>query len=172
MRFAQVDKKYLSELHEQRSEPMAQLYNPFVALNPEELWLRFEQSASELSRDSATDVRQMVLLGDELLGTVSLKDINLMMMTAEIGYVIGEKFYGQGLGTQMVSLFLSEVFQKTDLRRIEAIINTENLASCRLVEKLGFQREGHLRESYILNGKPADNYIYGLLKSEFKPAFD
>ena len=156
--------------HAWRLENASALYNPHKQMSVEELNQHNLQGGSDLTRFREFDrIRLFALVDGEPVGNCSLRNINLQMLTAELGYLIGEKHYGKGLGTQMVSLFLQQVFEKSLLRRIEAVINVNNRSSVRLVEKLGFVREGLLREHYLLNGAPADNYLYSLLKGEFTP---
>jgi len=64
-------------------------------------------------------------------------------------------------------MILRHLFDGMGLRRIEADIDPRNLASCRLVEKLGFVREGTLRERWHVNGEVCDSAIYGLLRRDF-----
>ena len=64
-------------------------------------------------------------------------------------------------------MILRHLFDGMGLRRIEADIDPRNLASCRLVEKLGFVREGTLRERWQVNGECADSALYGLLRRDF-----
>lgn len=58
-------------------------------------------------------------------------------------------------------------FDVLQLARIEADIDLRNEPSCRLVERLGFRREGLLRERWHVNGEITDTALYGLLKREF-----
>ena len=62
------------------------------------------------------------------------------------------------------------ILQFTDLRKLLAMVHVDNIASCRLLERLGFQREGLLREHYLIEGEPVDEVLYGLLRPDFGPA--
>lgn len=74
---------------------------------------------------------------------------------------------GKGIATAAVTLLVEKIFRETNLRRLLAYVHEENVASCRVLEKLGFQEEGLLREHYVINGAAANEILYGLLKREW-----
>ncbi|MCJ8276955.1 MAG: GNAT family N-acetyltransferase [Bdellovibrionales bacterium] len=170
MKRVPLTEEYKFVNHAWRTEPPAQRFNPHKDLSVEELWEGTRKEGFDLS-DITTHkkYRHLAMVNDEPVGNIGLKEINFMMKTAEIGYMIGEKHHRKGYGSRMVSDFLSEVFEKTELRRIVAYIHIDNIPSQKLVEKLGFVKEGHLRQHYLINGQPCDELFYGLLREEFKP---
>ncbi len=90
-----------------------------------------------------------------------------MMGTAVIGYMIGEDFHGRGIATQAVKLWTSMIFDLTDIRRLTASVAEQNYASLRVLEKVGYKREGLLREHFIIQGTPTNQIVFGLLRSEW-----
>lgn len=169
MELVPYSKDFLGTNYSWRQEKAACRFNPFQPMTIEELGTKCLQMGLRLEdyRDFE-EIRFFALVEGELIGNCGITSINSTMNTAIIGYLVGEKFHGKGYGTEMVSMFLREVFDKTGLRRIEAYIHPDNEASIALAEKLGFKKEGLLRECIILNGKSADNYLYSLLKNEFQ----
>ena len=109
--------------------------------------------------DRATDV---------MLGTVTIFDLRLDQRRAEIGYSLHAARWGQGLAREAVSRALVYGFEDLALRRFEADIDPRNTASIALVERLGFQREGTLRERWIVAGDPCDTAFFGLLAHELR----
>lgn len=85
---------------------------------------------------------------------------------AELGYWLNPNFWGKGIMTEAVGRICAEAFEKLPVNRIQAQVFGENAASCRVLEKCGFQREGVLRQSIFKNGIFYDERIYGLLASE------
>jgi ribosomal-protein-alanine N-acetyltransferase len=59
-----------------------------------------------------------------------------------------------------------DAFRQTPLRKLIAYVHEENTASTRVLEKAGYTREGLLREHYLVNGLPANEIIYGILRQE------
>lgn len=63
---------------------------------------------------------------------------------------------------------LQWAYDAVDLNRVQSEVDTRNIASSRVLEKLGFRREGTLREECIVNGVVSDTWIYGLLKRDWQ----
>ena len=62
---------------------------------------------------------------------------------------------------------MDRVFRETPLRKLFAYVHAQNTPSRRLLERLGFAQEGLLREHYLIDGAPADEAFYGLLRREW-----
>jgi len=104
---------------------------------------------------------------DALIGACSLFALSREHGRAEIGYALRREFWGRGLAQEMLDLALAHAFDAIGLNRIEADIDPENAASCRLVERLGFTREGLMRERWRVGGGVQDTALYGLLAREW-----
>ncbi|XP_023527199.1 uncharacterized protein LOC111790509 [Cucurbita pepo subsp. pepo] len=87
----------------------------------------------------------------------------------ELGYVLGSKFWGKGIGTAAVKLVAERIFvERPELERLEALVDVENLASQRVVEKAGFQREGVLRKYGVMKGQIRDYVMFSLLSTDLQ----
>lgn len=160
--------EYAGIWHKWRNEPNMLRFNPVMKSSVEELKERLSKAGSDLNDlKKFESYRWFVKTEEGIIGTVSLSSINHMMKFAEIGYGVGEEFQGRGLGTKSVKLLLDKIFIQTDLRKLIAYVSTNNAASCALLEKLGFKREGLLKEHYIVNGNPTDEGLYAILRSEW-----
>jgi ribosomal-protein-serine acetyltransferase len=106
--------------------------------------------------------------GDTLRGAVRLKDVDHENRKASIGYFVDSRFAGKGIATSAVRTVLAWCFGPLDLNRIELRCASCNAPSIRTAERLGFVREGLLRQDEFLNGVFVDHYAYGLLKADFK----
>jgi RimJ/RimL family protein N-acetyltransferase len=104
---------------------------------------------------------------DRMIGNSALFALNREQKHAEIGYSLMPAYQGRGLAQEAVRGVLAFAFDVLGLERIEADIDPRNTPSCRLVERLGFQREGFLRERWRVNGEICDAAFYGLLRREF-----
>jgi ribosomal-protein-serine acetyltransferase len=103
-----------------------------------------------------------------LCGSVRLKDINQGDRKAQIGYFIGSEFAGRGIVTSAVRAVLAYCFGPLDLNRIELRCASGNERSMRIAGRLGFVREGVLRQDEYLDGVFIDQLVFGLLGAEFK----
>lgn len=103
---------------------------------------------------------------DALVGWVTLYRIDRTHRRAEIGYLLDTALWGRGLGRRMVGLALDHAVGTLGLHKIEADVDPRNTASCRMLEAMGFQREGLLRQRWRTGGELQDSAIYGLVADE------
>jgi RimJ/RimL family protein N-acetyltransferase len=128
----------------------------------------FEHQFVRLNAEKADQAMLGIEFENRLVGFVQLAKIDRQMRRADIGIGIGEKnIRGQGIGTAALCLLLDYAFTVQGLERVSAEVFTFNQHSQHLMERLGFQREGLLRQYSIHNGVRQDTYIFGLLKPEF-----
>ena len=103
----------------------------------------------------------------ELIGSISAtRCANIHFRTAELGYYLGESYWGKGFATEAVRQICEYVFQKTDIIRIFAEPFAYNAASCHVLEKAGFQLEGVLRSNAVKNGRVQDMNMYARIRKE------
>ncbi|MBI5472352.1 MAG: GNAT family N-acetyltransferase [Ignavibacteriae bacterium] len=88
--------------------------------------------------------------------------------SAELGYWLGEPFWGKGIATAAVNAVVRHVFTKFDVTRIFAGVFAYNAASARVLEKAGFTREGVMRQAVVKNGKTVDQFLYAILRDEWR----
>lgn len=103
----------------------------------------------------------------EAAGSIGLfRQADVNRQCAELGYWLGEPFWGKGVMTEAVRQICSDGFRRWDIVRIYAEPFARNTGSCRVLEKAGFVREGILRNSVFKNGVVEDACLYALLKGE------
>ncbi len=103
-----------------------------------------------------------------LIGTMTLYNLDFDNRRAEVGYALGRTHWGQGYMHEALQALLAFAFETLDLRRLEADVDPRNHASIQTLERLGFQREGFLRERWEVGGEIQDALFYGLLRPEWK----
>ena len=101
-------------------------------------------------------------------GEVSLKSVRWFNRKAEIAIFILEPFRGKGLAEKALRLLINHAFNTMNFYRLEAEVVDYNPAAKALFEKLGFVKEGILRDAKFFNGSYHDIYAYGLLAKEWK----
>lgn len=129
-----------------------------------------EQDAKEfieamLATDKNSTFAFAITIDDKVVGSIGVfrKD-NIHAQTAEMGYYIGEPYWGQGIGTSAVGQICDYVFANTNIIRIFAEPFACNVGSCRILEKSGFIFEGTLRKNAVKNGKIIDMKMYSKIK--------
>lgn len=160
--------EYAHLLHQWRNEPVTLKFNPVKTRTLEELQEILRISPVTLDPlDKTVAHRWFISLDDDIVGTVSLSEINVMMGTAEIGYMVGKAHHGRGIATAALKLWTSMIFELTDIRKLTASVAEQNIASIRVLEKVGYKKEGFLREHYLVQNQPTNEVIFGLLRNEW-----
>ncbi|MDS0478488.1 GNAT family protein [Natrinema sp. 1APR25-10V2] len=94
-----------------------------------------------------------------------IEDVN---RRGDLGYWIATDEAGQGYATEAARLCLRHAFDERNLRKVVARVFEDNVASMRVLEKLGFREAGRLREHYYVDGRYVDAILYEALCSEFQ----
>ena len=102
-------------------------------------------------------------LDNKIIGCIGLSSISSKNKNSEIGYWLGKKYWGKGLGRDAIKLIVKFGFEQLKLHRIYGIISKENIASQKVLEKCGFKLEGELKEEFYRNKKWHNGLIYGLI---------
>jgi [ribosomal protein S5]-alanine N-acetyltransferase len=103
----------------------------------------------------------------ELIGTIGLELYNdVYRKGCEIGYWLGEPFWGKGITTEAVKCFSNYIFNAYSFNRISAHTFSGNPASAKVLEKAGFSFEGRLRKGVYKEGHFYDVLLYGLLRGD------
>lgn len=120
-----------------------------------------------LSADEKETFAFAITVNGRVVGSIGVfRQGNIHRRTAELGYYIAEEYWGKGIMTEAVRQTCEFVFDTSDMIRIYAEPFEYNKASCRVLEKAGFQYEGTLRSNAVKNGKIVDMKMYSLLKEE------
>ena len=152
-----------------RSDPQVQRYGSHPP------WTDRETAVPYIERDmrelAAGDAAQLGIERREdgaVIGTCTLYALDRQSRRADCGYVLLPSAWGKGYASEAMAALLDWGFDELDLHRVEADIDPRNLASARMLERLGFKHEGHLRERWIVGGEISDSWLYGLLAREWK----
>lgn len=151
-----------------RSDPQVMRYHSSAP------WTSIEPAIALIARDTAAMASgEQLRLGltiaanTTLVGSCCLFDLDRANRRAEIGYELHRSHWGYGYMHEALQALLDFAFSTMLLNRIEADIHPDNLASARTLERLGFQREGLLRERWFVEGEVSDTVLYGLLQRDW-----
>lgn len=103
----------------------------------------------------------------KIIGIIGHYKIAPQNHRAEIGYMSFPEFNGKGYMSEAIKAVVAYGFEQMDLHSIEAIIDPENSASERVLQKNGFVKEAHILENELWEGKYLDTVIYSLLRRNF-----
>ena len=106
-----------------------------------------------------------IAIDDQVVGAIGLKlEGDIFYRTAEIGYWLGEEFWGRGIMPEAVRALTEWGFTKFDLARIYAGVFEYNQSSMRVLEKAGYHFEARLRKHVTKEGKTFDEMIYAIIR--------
>jgi RimJ/RimL family protein N-acetyltransferase len=117
-----------------------------------------EGSGGRLAVDRVAD--------ESFIGWCTVSRWNPDFRSASLGYCYAETAWGHGYATEAAGALLDWAFVTMDLNRVQAETDSRNAPSARVLEKLGFVREGTLREDCVVNGDVSDSWVYGLLRRD------
>jgi len=121
-----------------------------------------------IANDGRNQLVRAILLNGRAIGCISVSLCqDIYRKSAELGYFLGEGYWGRGIMTRAVSLICREAFERFDIVRIYAEPFAENIGSRRVLEKNGFVLEGTMKMGAYKNGRFLDYCVYGLLKSPY-----
>lgn len=130
-----------------------------------------EQVLSYISDPNSVDCLVLNKEENKPIGFVHLFDIDIWARRAELGIFIGEKQYrGKGYGTEITRLIIEFAFHRLNLHKVWLTVDADNLAGIRCYEKVGFRKDGVLRDEVFRNGVYDDRILMSILRQEFKSA--
>jgi RimJ/RimL family protein N-acetyltransferase len=113
------------------------------------------------------DTAFAVVVEDEAVGGIDFRlGEDVFLGTAEVGYWLGETFWGRGIMTEAVRVLTAHAFARLALRRVEADVFAWNPASARVLEKAGYRLEGRFRNCVLKDGAVTDRLVYARLRED------
>jgi RimJ/RimL family protein N-acetyltransferase len=88
--------------------------------------------------------------------------------TAEVGYTLAREHWGKGIATEALEALVAYLFEDLGVTRVFGMLHPDNIASAMVLERTGFQFEGHTKLSYWVGDDNSDDWIYGLVRSDWE----
>ena len=158
------------DVHEYGSDSVVVNYLPWGPNNEEQSKsfisrvLTQQKAQSRLTYDFAMVIKTT----NRVIGSCAINVQDVPNKEGMIGYVLNRKYWNQGYVTEAARAVLSFSFEKLSLHRIIASCDPANTGSYRVMEKLGMQREGYLREEKLFKGVWRDFLLYSILEKEWQ----
>ena len=154
-----------------REDVVRYLYGGVKDRAESEQGLKLWMSSTSLARAGERLVLAVVLVElNKVIGEVSLKCVSLEHRQAEIGWVFNPDYHGQGFATEAAAAVLRLGFQEHNFHRILARCDARNMASYKVMERLGMRREAHFIHNEFFKGEWGDELWYAILQSEWSKA--
>ena len=139
---------------------------PWAATESAEQVLAFIRSTRRQLADN-NGIQTALIIDGRIAGVVGVLGISWTDRSTELGYWLAEEFQGRGAMTLAVRAYTSHAFRVWDLNRVELRAAVDNAKSCAIAERLGFTREGVLRQAERVADRVHDLAIYAVLASEW-----
>ena len=149
-----------------RSDSITNKYQGWIPESIEDVHGFFKKISSEINIDDTwfqfviINIEKSDVIGD--LGIHFLEDEQ-----AEIGCTLAKQEHGKGYATEALKSAMDFLFNELNKHRIIGSIDPQNIKSIGLVERLGFRKEAHFKESILINGEWVDDLVYAILKNEW-----
>ena len=165
--FRRVSEHDVNEILELRSNPETMKYIPRPLLQNIEDALAYFKTIDEAIEDNTGINWAITLKGNpKLLGTIGFYRIQPENYRAEIGYMIVPEFQGKGIVSESIQRLVQYAFGEMKLHSVEAVIDPDNIASEKVLQKCNFVKEAHFKENEFYGGKFWDSVIYSILNKK------
>lgn len=140
----------------------------YISKSPKIITFEGEKEFLEKQRSNSADFAIVTLNNDNIIGTISLENVNSISKAAELGIFIGEKDYlSKGYGAEAIMLVLDYGFNYLNLNSIRLQVLEFNQRAMKCYNKCGFIETGRIRKIEYLNGKYYDAILMDILREEF-----
>ena len=163
----QIEAQDAKAIYKYRSDSVTNKYQGWIPETIEDVDSFLKKISSEI--DIADTWFQFVIINienSEIIGDLGIHFLDAEQ--AEIGCTLDKKQHGKGYATEALKSAIDYLFNKLNKHRIIGSVDPRNLKSIELVERLGFRKEAHFKESLFINGEWLDDIVYAILKKEWK----
>lgn len=161
----------LPDLYAIHSVDIVNRYLPYVtwtAMEDARAWL--ERARTRLQAQQGIQFVIVDKAREQVIGGAVVFGFDFDSGLAEIGYAIGQPYWGRGYMREILQGLIRFGFEALGLRRLEAQVDVRNTGSHHLLLAVGFEHEGMRRQNCTMKGEIKDSNVYGLLKNEWQGA--
>lgn len=153
-----------------QSHPLYLRYNPWTHRTEQDVRAFVRRFVVQREEEPRTKFQLAITLAPDgqLIGNAGIRIKALDDWEADIGYELDPRYWGYGYATEAAGALLAFGFQELGLHRVWAGCIAENIASARVMEKIGMRQEGHLRENEWMKDRWWDTLLYAILEDEWQ----
>ncbi len=160
----QINADDVNEIFELRSNKEVMKYIPRpLCITVEDAMVHINMIQQKIEENEGMNWAITLKDNPTLIGYIGHYRIKWEHYRSEIGYMILPQYNGRGIAAEAIKLIIDYGFNEMKMHSLEGIIDPENTASARVLEKNGFVKEAHLRENEFFEGKFIDSVIYSLI---------
>jgi ribosomal-protein-alanine N-acetyltransferase len=165
----EVEDKDWIDIHKYASQSIVCQYQPWGPNTEEESQAFVRQVIIDANKDPRTrfvfalmEKEQGRMIGS---GEINIRDI--INKTGEIAYIVNPDYWGKGFATEAAKRLIDFGFKEFNLHRIYATCDPRNIASSKVLEKIGMTKEGRIRENILIKDGWRDSFLYSILEKEW-----
>ncbi|UVD79356.1 GNAT family N-acetyltransferase [Myroides albus] len=159
-----VDLNDAVEMFEMRSNADVMKYIPVALAQQQDQAVTYIESLAKRMEDKECINWAITEKGSsKMIGTIGFYRMKLNHYRTEVGYMLHPSYQGKGYVPEAVRCLIEYGFKQLGFHSLEAIIQVENVASMRVLEKCGFVKEAHFTENEYFNGRFIDTAVYSLI---------
>lgn len=153
-------------LFDYRSDEITNKYQGWIPKSLEEVQSFLQKLAPDFNvPDTWFQFAIIEKEGGNLIGDLGVHFIDEHQV--ELGCTLNKKFQGRGFANEALTVVINHLFIDLKKHRISGSIDPNNTGSILMMERLGFRKEAHFKESYLHHGQWVDDVVYGLLSKEW-----
>ncbi len=159
-----------SDIHEYGGDPVVSRYMDWGPNTPDvtrQILLDRLVQQQTWPRDEINLAIELSATGKQI-GAFGVRIPDARNGLADFGFVLNRRYWRQGFMTETAGAVLETAFSIMGLRRLIATCDTRNIASARVMEKIGMRREAHFRQDVYQKGEWRDSYLYAILKDDWR----
>lgn len=165
--FRRVTELDVSEIFELRSNPETMKYIPRPLLQTtDDALAHYKMIDDAIENNTGINWAITIKENPKLLGIIGFYRIQPENYRAEIGYMILPEAQGKGIVTESVKALVQYAFTEMNFHSIEAVIDPDNIASEKVLQKCSFIKEAHFKENEFYDGKFWDSVVYSILNKK------
>jgi RimJ/RimL family protein N-acetyltransferase len=164
-----INIKDANAIFKYRSDKLTNQYQGWIPNNIDDVYEFIKKTAKDFN--IADSWFQMVLINKEtnvLIGDIGIHFLDKENKQVEIGCTIAKDQQGKGYATEALRKVIDYLFSILNKHRVIGSVDPNNVQSIKMLERLGFRKEAHFKESILANGQWTDDIIYAILKKEWR----
>ncbi|WP_313893046.1 GNAT family protein [Psychrobacillus sp.] len=164
----EMEERDWEDVHKYASKEIVCQYQPWGPNNEQQT----KDFVNEVLADAKKEGRTRFVFSiidkenESMIGAGEFNIRDLANKTGEIGYIVNPDFWGNGIATEVAKLLIEFGFKQLQFHRIYATCDPRNIASSKVLEKVGMTKEGLLRENILLKDGWRDSFIFGILEQD------
>ncbi len=157
-----------NDLFEYRSDAQTNQYQGWIPQSIEDAEAFINKTSKEINIPETWF--QLVIINqgsNEIIGDIGIHFVDSDNKQVELGCTLSKANHGKGYATEALKAVINYLFKELHKHKIITSIDPENVNSIKLVERIGFRKEAHFKESLYLNGRWVDDLVYAILSKEW-----